>query len=101
MKQLNPERLRHNLNTVVNDVEQILHNMSDATGDQIGELKANAGNTLHKVGSRLGEMERHTAAQLRRASRQAQGYARHHPWQLLGGVAAITVALVMLSRTRH
>lgn len=101
MKQLNPERLRHNLNTVVNDVEQILHTMSDATGDQVGDLKASAGNALHNLGFRLGEAERHAAAQLKRAGRQAQGYAREHPWQLLGGLAAITVALAMLSRTRH
>jgi ElaB/YqjD/DUF883 family membrane-anchored ribosome-binding protein len=101
MKQLNPERLRHNLNTVVNDVEKILHEMSETTGDQIGDLKSRAGSQLHDAGRRLGEVERHTAAQLRRAGRQAQGYAREHPWQLLGGLAAIAVALTVISRTRH
>ena len=101
MKQLNPDRLRHQLNSVVNDVEQILHTMSDATGDQIGELKSKAGSRLGDARERLGEVERHTAAQLRRATHQAQGYARQHPWQLLGGLAAITVALAILSRTRH
>lgn len=101
MKQLNPDRLRHNLNTVVDDVEQILHNMSEATGDQIDELKSSAGNHLHNARYRLGAMERQTAAQLRRAGRQARGYAREHPWQVLGGLAAIAVALAVVSRTRQ
>lgn len=101
MRQLNPDRLRHNLNTVVHDVEQILHNMSDVTGDQIGELKSHAGSQLHDAGNRLGEVGRQTAAQLRRARWQAQGYAREHRWQLLGGLAAIAVTLAVLSRTRH
>jgi len=101
MKQLNTDRLRHNLHTVVDDVEQILLNMSDATGEQVGELKSRAGGQLHDARERLGEMERHTAAQLRRASRQAQGYVRDHPWQLVGGLAAIAVTMAMLSKTRH
>lgn len=101
MKQLNPERLRHNLNTVVNDVEQILHSMSDTTGEQVGELKYRAESQLHDARVRLAEVERHTAAQLRRAGRQAQGYAKEHPWQLLGGLAAIAIAAAMLSKTRH
>lgn len=101
MKQLNPDRLRSNLNTVVNDVEQILHQMSDATGEQIDELKWRAGSKLSEASHRLGAAERHTAAQLRRATRQVQGYARKHPWQLVGGLAAIAVALAVLNRTRH
>lgn len=101
MKQLNPDRLRHNLHTVVDDVEQILHDMSDATGEQAGELKSRAGSQLHDARDRLGEMERHTAAQLRHAGRQAQDYVRDHPWQLAGGLAAVAVALTMLSKTRH
>ena len=101
MKQLNPDRLRHHLNTVVNDVEQILHTMSDATGDKIDVLKSRTGSRLGNARERLGDVERQTAAQLRRATRQAQGYARQHPWQTLGGLAAITVAVAMLSRTRH
>ena len=101
MKQLNTDRLRHNLHTMVDDVEQLLHNMSEATGEQVGELKSCAGSQLHDARDRLGEIERRTAAQLRRASRQAQGYVRDHPWQLVGGLAAVAVALAMLSRTRH
>ena len=101
MKQLNPERLRNNLNTVVNDVEKILHDMAETTGDQIGDLKSRAGSRLHDAGARLGEVERKTARQLGRASRQAQGYAREHPWQLLGGLAAVAVVVAMLSKRRH
>lgn len=101
MKQLNPDRLRQNLNTVVNDVEQILHSLSDTTGEQVDQLKFRAGHRLNHARDRVGELERQAAAQLRQATRQAQGYAREHPWQLLGGLAAITVALTVLSKTRH
>lgn len=101
MKQLNPDRLRNNLNTVIHDVEQILLNMSDATGEQVGELKSRAGSQLHDARDRLGRMERRTAAQLLRAKRQAQGYVHDHPWKVVGGLAAIAMAVAVLTRTRH
>jgi len=101
MKQVNADALRNNLRTVVNDVEQILHSMSGNSGEYAADFKGNAEKTLRDARNRLGEIERQTARQLRRASRQTQGYVKDHPWQLVGGLAAAAVTLALLSRTRH
>lgn len=101
MKQLDTEVLRNNLRTVVNDVEQVLHSMSGTTGERAEDFKHNAARTLRDARNRLGEMERQTARQLRRASRQTQGYVKDHPWHLVGGLAAAAITLALLSRTRH
>lgn len=101
MKQVNTDALRNNLRTVVSDVEQILHSMSDNTDEHADVWKDNAGRTLRDARNRLGEIERQTARKLRRASRRTQGYVKDHPWQLVGGLAAAAVTLAWLSRTRH
>lgn len=101
MKQLDAELLRNNLRTVVHDVEQVLHSMSDTAGERTGDFKLSAARNLRDARNRLGEMERQTARQLRRARRQTQGYVKDHPWQLVGGLAAAAITLALLSRTRH
>lgn len=99
MNQLNTDRLRNNLRAVVDNVEQALHHMSDATGEEVGELRSRAGRRLHDAHDRLGDMEHRAAARLRRAGRHTQTYAQDHPWQLLGGLT-IAAALSLLARTR-
>lgn len=101
MNQLDPNRLSQTLRGVVDDVEQILQTMSDATGELLGGLKSRTSRQLSDARYRLGEIERQTARQLRRASRRTTGYVKDHPWQTLGGVAAVAVAVALLSRRRH
>lgn len=100
MNQLDPSRLSQTLRGVVNDVEQILQTMSEATGEQVGDLKSRTSRQLSDARDRLGAIERQTARQLRRAGRQTRGYVKGHPWQTLGGVAAVAIAVAMLSRRR-
>lgn len=101
MKQLDTHRLNQTLRSVVNDVEQILQTMSEATGDQVGDFRTRTRRQLSDARDRLGEIERQTARQLRRASRQTTGYVKGHPWQTLGGMAVVAVAAALLSRRRH
>lgn len=68
MKQLNTDCLRHNLRPVIGDVEQVLHSMSDATGEQVGDLKSRAGRPLHDVRD---PWARWSTTQSRRCSAQA------------------------------
>lgn len=100
MKQLDTRRLHQTLRSVANDVEQILQTMSAASGEQVGDLRTHADRQLNDARDRLGEIERQTARQLRRASEQTQVYVKGHPWQVLGGMAAMAVAVAMLSRRR-
>ena len=101
MNQLDPNRLSQTLRGVVDDVEHILQTMSDATGEQLDGLKSRTSRQLGDARYRLGQIERQTARQLRRASRQTTGYVKGHPWQTLGGVAAVAIAVALLSRRRH
>lgn len=100
MNQLNTDRLRNNLRAAVDNVEQALHHMSDVTGEEVGELRSRAGRRLHDAQDRLGDMEHHTAAQLRRVGRRTQAYVHDHPWQLVGGLTIAAAALSVLARTR-
>lgn len=101
MKQLDPNRLSDTLRSVVNDVEQILQAMAETTGEQVGDLRTRTGRQLGDARDRLGAMERQTARQLREASRRTRGYVKGHPWQMIGGVAAVAIAVALLSRRRH
>lgn len=100
MNQLNTDRLRNNLRAVVDNVEQALHHMSDATGEEVGELRTRAGRRLHDAHDRFGDMEHRGAARLRRAGRRTQAYVHDHPWQLVGGLTIAAAALSLWARTR-
>ena len=52
-EQLDSNRLKQDLRNVVNDVEQILEDMSETAGEQVGELKSRAGRQLRDVSARL------------------------------------------------
>lgn len=101
MKQLDTNHISRNLRAVVNDVEELLHAMSDATSDRADDLRSRAGRKLHEARDRIAAMEAQSSRQLRRAGRQTQDYVSDHPWKTLGSLAALTVALVMLTRRRH
>lgn len=100
MNQLDADRLRNNLRAVVDNVEQALHHMSDATGEEVGELRSRADRRLHDAHDNLAEMEHRAAARLRRTGRRTQTYVHDHPWQLLGGLTIAAVALSLLVRAR-
>lgn len=100
-QQLDTNRLKQDLRNVVLDVEQILDEMSDATGGKAGELKARAGKRLQEARARLDDLELRSVARLREAGQQTQGYVRQHPWAVIGGASAVAFVLGMLSRTRH
>lgn len=101
MKQLDSQRLNQTLRRVVNDVEQLLQTMAEATGERVGDFRTRTGRQLSDARDRLGAMERQTSRQLRHASRETRSYVKGHPWQALAGVAAVAVAVALVSRRRH
>lgn len=101
MKHLDTERLRTRLDTVFQDVDQIIRHLSEATGDKVDDVRSSASRQLHDVGDRLGDFERATAARLRGANRQTRRYASQHPWQLVGGFALAFLAVAAVSRKRR
>jgi ElaB/YqjD/DUF883 family membrane-anchored ribosome-binding protein len=99
--QLNTDRLRNHMRAVIDNVEQALHQLSEATEDEVSVLRSRAGRRLNDAHVRLDEMEHRTLARLQRAGRRTQTYVHDHPWQLVGGLAIAAAALSVLARTRH
>jgi ElaB/YqjD/DUF883 family membrane-anchored ribosome-binding protein len=100
MNQLDADRLQNNLRAAIDNVEQALHHMADATGEEMGELRARADRRLHDAYDNLDEMEHRAAARLRRTGRRTQTYVHDHPWQMLGGMVVAIVALSLFARMR-
>ncbi|MBW3551168.1 MAG: DUF883 family protein [Proteobacteria bacterium] len=101
MKQPATSRISQHLRTIVDEVEQILHSMSNEAVSRADELGARAGRQLHDARDRLGAMEAQTSRQLRRAGRETRGYVGDHRWQALAGMTALALAAVVLSRRRR
>lgn len=89
-QQLDKNQLRQNLHHVVDDIEKLLQDMSDTTGEQAGDLKWRAGKQLHEARERLSA-----------ASQRTQDYVQQHPWAVIGGTTAMAFLLGMISKTRH
>lgn len=101
MKHLDTERLRTRLDTVFQDVEQIMRHLSEATGEQVDDVRSRTSRQLHDARDRLGDIERATSAQLRSATRQTRRYASKHPWQLAAGFAMAFLTVAALTRKRR
>ena len=95
------ERLRHDLRNVVEDVEHILENTAQATGEHAEALRSQARERLHRIRTRLGEMEREAAGRMHIVSVCTNDYVRQRPWRVIGGAAAFAFVLGMLARPRR
>ncbi|MDQ3270290.1 MAG: hypothetical protein M3Q11_08925 [Pseudomonadota bacterium] len=101
MKQPASSRISRHLRAIFDEIEQVLHSMSQEAAGRAGELGTRAGRQLHGARDHLGAMESRASRELRKAGRQTRSYAQGHRWQALGGMAALALAAVMLSRRRR
>ncbi|MDQ3289184.1 MAG: hypothetical protein M3Q42_13200 [Pseudomonadota bacterium] len=101
MKQPATRRISRHLRAIVDDVEQILHSLSEEASSRADRLGIRAGRQLHDARDRIQEMEVRTSRQLRRAGRETRGYVSGHRWQAVGGVAVLALAAMMLARRRR
>lgn len=101
MRQLNTNRMRRDLRKIVDDVERTVQNMAGAGGEQFDELKLSTGRRLRKVSSQLAELEHGAIDRARAAGKHTRDYVHNHPWVVVGSLAALVIALGVLTRRRR
>lgn len=101
MNRLDTRHLHRDLHEIVEHVEDALKGMTDTTGDQLDELKSNAGKRLREINTQLKTLERDVAGRAHVVGRGVRDYASAHPWIVAGGIAALLVAAGALSRRHH
>lgn len=92
--------MRRDLQGLVDNFEDILNEMADATGDQASTLKRRADKQLREVRLRLSQLEHSAAGGMRRVGRGTRDYASGHPWIILGTVLAAALAVGIVARIR-
>lgn len=97
----NSARVRANLQNMARDIEHLLQDMSDATGEQVDTVRSRTRAGLRAARGRLGEMEHDTARRLRVAGERTQDYVRRNPWRVVGAAAAVAYLVSVLIRSRR
>jgi ElaB/YqjD/DUF883 family membrane-anchored ribosome-binding protein len=94
------EKLRADLQTVVEDAEELLKATSAQTGERIQGVRAKAEQSLHKARARLAEAEADAVERVRRAATTTEAYVQERPWESVGVAAGIGFLLGLLISRR-
>lgn len=97
----NAARLRADLQGMAHDIEQLLHNMGDATEEEFGTLRMRGRSRLHAARERLDRVGHGAAVRLRDVGGRTQDYVQHNPWRVIGIAAATAYLMGMLIRSRR
>jgi ElaB/YqjD/DUF883 family membrane-anchored ribosome-binding protein len=97
----NNTRLRSELRHLAQDIEHLLHNMTDATEEHVDTVRSRTRAGLNATRERLGDMGHGTARQLRAVGSRTSGYVRRNPWRVVGVAVAAAYLLGVLVRSRR
>ena len=98
------DKLLHDFNEVVGDTEQLLKSMASAGSEKSQALRANVEHGLKAARERLQELQQDAEERARAATKAADAYVHHHPWQSIAiaagvaGVLGIVVGLLLNRR---
>jgi len=94
------EKLGTDLKVVLADVEALLKQAADSTGQQAAELRERAAENLHRASLRLSEARVAAAEKSRAAARRADDWVHENPWAAVGAAAGVGFLLGMLVSRR-
>lgn len=94
------EKLGSDLKIVLGDVEALLKQAANTTGQQAAELRERAAESLHRASLRLSEVRVAAAEKSRVAARRADDWVHANPWAAVGTAAGIGFLLGMLVSRR-
>jgi len=94
------EKLGSDLKTVLADVEALLKQAANSTGQQAVELRERAAENLHRASMRLSEARVAAAEKSRVAARRADDWVHANPWAAVGAAAGVGFLLGMLVSRR-
>lgn len=94
------EKLGTDLKLVLGDVEALLKQAANSTGQQAVELRERAAENLHRASLRLSEARIAAAEKSRAAARRADDWVHANPWAAVGAAVGVGFLLGMLASRR-
>jgi ElaB/YqjD/DUF883 family membrane-anchored ribosome-binding protein len=80
------------MRNVVNEVENLLHDVGSAGGGTVHELKSRVGSALDSARQRLDAWDTGVRSNARRAATVTDDYVHNSPWQAIGIGAVVGLA---------
>ncbi len=79
----------HRFNTVITESGQLLKQLTSASGDMAGTLRASVGQRLAAAANRLARIREASLHQAGAAARDTDEYVHDNPWRVVGIAAAL------------
>jgi len=93
------KRLMEDVRVVVVDVEALLKETANQTGELIVAARTKASESLHAAKARLAEARASVVEKAKVTAKTTDGYVHDNPWRFMGIAAALGLALgVLISR---
>ena len=94
-----PDKLMHDLHTVVGDAEELLKATAGQTGERIEKIRARAEASVRSARERMHAAGHDLQAAAESAAREVNGQLRENPWTAVGIAAGVGVIVgILLSR---
>ncbi|MEO8135973.1 MAG: DUF883 family protein [Betaproteobacteria bacterium] len=85
---------------VLSDAEDTLRRAGDETGDKARELRSQVQSKLKNAKVRLQDFQGEAIGRAKAAATVTDEYVRDRPWQMIGAVAVIGIAIGLLLNRR-
>ncbi len=100
MNEVNREQLAADVRHVLDDVQALLSQAAESSGEKAHELRARAAEQLRRALARLGDLQ-HVAAERSRAALHAtDDWVHMHPWGAVGLAAGVGFLVGLLVSRR-
>jgi ElaB/YqjD/DUF883 family membrane-anchored ribosome-binding protein len=100
MKAVTSEKLMQDLQTVVEDAEELLRATAGQASEKVSAARAKAEESVKAAKKRIGELEDDLLERTREIADNADTYVRENPWQAVGIAAAAGLLLGLLMSRR-
>jgi ElaB/YqjD/DUF883 family membrane-anchored ribosome-binding protein len=100
MNEVNRQQLAGDVRQVIDDVQGLLSQAAETTGEQAHELRVRAAEQLKRAQGRLGELQHAAADRSRAAIHATDDWVHLHPWGAVGLGAGLGFLLGLLVARR-
>lgn len=98
--EVNEDAFIQNVKESLDDIERLMREAADATGDKASELRENAMRSLRRTRETLYDTQDEILAQGRRAMRATDDYVHDNPWRAItvAGVVGVLIGAIICRR---
>jgi ElaB/YqjD/DUF883 family membrane-anchored ribosome-binding protein len=100
MNEVNREQLAGDVRQVIDDVQTLLAQAAESSGQQAQELRSRAADQLKRAQARLGDLQHAAAERSRAAMHATDDWVHLHPWGAVGLGAGIGFLVGLLVARR-